>query len=188
MVADLVIVLALVFSSVIGYRNGLIRTLFKFGDKSRDYSREFNQDFKSEQDFADFYPFQPYQFELLQASLIELSRHNFFTGKFKSIGERSMLGILQDVVKSLGDEQVGRLATFDAMFEAFMAWQKNTAQPGMNSAAAVTYANAVEAAAAATNAAVPLLLLAECARRRCTAVRHLPASRQQLSRGEVSVK
>lgn len=89
-----------------------LRTLFKFGDKSRDYPG-----FKSEQDFADFYPFQPYQFELLQASLIELSRHNFFTGKFKSIGERSMLGILQDVVKSLGDEQVGRLATFDAMFD-----------------------------------------------------------------------
>ena len=89
-----------------------LRTLFKFGDKSRDYPG-----FKSEQDFADFYPFQPYQFELLQASLIELSRHNFFTGQFKSIGERSMLGILQDVVKGLGDEQVGRLATFDAMFD-----------------------------------------------------------------------
>ena len=89
-----------------------LRTLFKFGDKSRDYPG-----FKSEQDFADFYPFQPYQFELLQASLIELSRHNFFTGKFKSIGERSMLGILQDVIKGLGDEPVGRLATFDAMFD-----------------------------------------------------------------------
>jgi len=89
-----------------------LRTLFKFGDKSRDYPG-----FKSEEDFADFYPFQPYQFELLQASLIELSRHNFFTGKFKSIGERSMLGILQDVVKSLGDDPVGRLATFDAMFD-----------------------------------------------------------------------
>jgi hypothetical protein len=89
-----------------------LRTLFKFGDQSRDYPG-----FKSEEDFADFYPFHPYQFELLQASLIELSRHNFFTGKFKSIGERSMLGILQDVVKGLGDEQVGRLATFDAMFD-----------------------------------------------------------------------
>ena len=30
MVADLVIITALVFSTVIGYRNGLIRTLFKF--------------------------------------------------------------------------------------------------------------------------------------------------------------
>jgi hypothetical protein len=90
-----------------------LRTLFKFGDKSRDY----NQEFQGADHFADFYPFHPYQFELLQASLIELSRHNFFTGKFKSIGERSMLGILQDVVKSLGDEQVGRFATFDAMFD-----------------------------------------------------------------------
>jgi hypothetical protein len=90
-----------------------LRTLFKFGDKSRDY----NQEFQGADHFADFYPFHPYQFELLQASLIELSRHNFFTGKFKSIGERSMLGILQDVVKSLGDEPVGRFATFDAMFD-----------------------------------------------------------------------
>ena len=30
MVADLVIIVALIFSTIIGYRNGLIRTLFKF--------------------------------------------------------------------------------------------------------------------------------------------------------------
>lgn len=40
-------------------------------------------------------------------------------------------------------------STFDAMFEAFMAWMKNNAQPGMNGAASVTYANAVEATTAA---------------------------------------
>lgn len=36
-------------------------------------------------------------------------------------------------------------ATFDAMFEAFLAWQKNTLQPGANALAAATYTNAVAA-------------------------------------------
>ena len=89
-----------------------LKTLFQFGDSSRTY-----RTFKSEEDFCGFYPFHPYQFELLQASLISLSKHNFFTGRQRSIGERSMLGILQDVVKSIAAEPIGRLATFDRMFE-----------------------------------------------------------------------
>lgn len=89
-----------------------LKTLFQFGDGSRSY-----RGFKSDDDFAAFYPFHPCHFELLQESLIALSKHNFFTGKHRSIGERSMLGILQDVAKALGDQPVGRLATFDAMFE-----------------------------------------------------------------------
>ena len=89
-----------------------IKTLFQFGDGSRTY-----RGFKSDDDFAAFYPFQPCHFELLQESLIVLSKHNFFTGKHRSIGERSMLGILQDVVKGIAGQQVGRLATFDRMFE-----------------------------------------------------------------------
>jgi len=89
-----------------------LKTLFQFSDGSRTY-----RGFKNEEDFCGFYPFHPYQFELLQASLIVLSKHNFFTGRQRSIGERSMLGILQDVVKSIAGEPVGRLATFDRMFE-----------------------------------------------------------------------
>ena len=89
-----------------------LKTLFQFGDGSRTY-----RPFKNEEDFCAFYPFHPYQFELLQASLIALSKHNFFTGRQRSIGERSMLGILQDVVKSIAAEPIGRLATFDRMFE-----------------------------------------------------------------------
>lgn len=89
-----------------------LKTLFKFGDDSRDY-----RGFADEDDFCAFYPFHPYQFELLQAALITLSKHNFFTGKAKSIGERSMLGILQDVAKSIAKAPIGQLATFDAMFE-----------------------------------------------------------------------
>lgn len=89
-----------------------LKTLFQFTDGSRTY-----RGFKDDADFCNFYPFHPYQFELLQAALIALSKHNFFTGRQRSIGERSMLGILQDVVKSIAGEPVGRLATFERMFE-----------------------------------------------------------------------
>jgi len=89
-----------------------MKTLFQFGDGTRSY-----QGFRDEADFCAFYPFHPYQFELLQDALIVLSRHNFFTGKQKSIGERSMLGILQDVLKGIADESVGHLATFDCVFD-----------------------------------------------------------------------
>jgi hypothetical protein len=56
-----------------------LKTLFQFGDGSRTY-----RPFKTEEDFCAFYPFHPYQFELLQASLIALSKHNFFTGRQRS--------------------------------------------------------------------------------------------------------
>lgn len=89
-----------------------LKTIIQFGDGSRNYVS-----FKDADDFASYYPFLPYQFDLLQASLIALSQHNFFTGRQRSIGERSMLGILQDVVKSIANDPVGRLASFDGMFE-----------------------------------------------------------------------
>lgn len=89
-----------------------LKTLTKFGDGSRNYVT-----FKDAAEFTAYYPFLPYQFELLQASLIALSQHNFFTGRQRSIGERSMLGILHDVLKSVSGDTLGRLASFDAMFE-----------------------------------------------------------------------
>ena len=104
-----------------------LKTIFQFSDGSRTY-----RGFKDDQEFCAFYPFHPYQFELLQASLIALSKHNFFTGRQRSIGERSMLGILQDVVKDIAGEPVGRLATFDRLFEgirnALRADLQNTIQ------------------------------------------------------------
>jgi len=101
-----------VLSALYTVEKNNLKTLFQFSDGSRTYLG-----FKDDADFCNFYPFHPYQFELLQASLIVLSKHNFFTGRQRSIGERSMLGILQDVVKSIAGEPIGRFATFDRMFE-----------------------------------------------------------------------
>jgi hypothetical protein len=106
-----------------------LKTLFKFGDESRDY-----RGFADEEDFCAFYPFHPYQFELLQGALITLSKHNFFTGKAKSIGERSMLGILQDVGKGIAKAPIGQLATFDTMFEGLRGALRGDLQTAIQTA------------------------------------------------------
>ncbi len=87
-----------------------IRTLFDFGE-GRKY-----QLIRSEIDFAKSHPFMPYQYELFQQAMSGLARHGAFTSRHTSVGERSMLGVFQDVLKEIADEQVGHLATFDRMF------------------------------------------------------------------------
>ena len=57
-----------------------------------------------------------------------LSDHNMFEGKNSSVGERSMLGVVQEVAKRIGAEQVGYLATFDQMFAGISAALKSAAQ------------------------------------------------------------
>lgn len=89
-----------------------LRTLFQFGDGSRNFSG-----FKDETDFCATYPFHPYQFDLFQSCILALSRHNAFTGRYMAIGERSMLGVFQEVAKSIKSLEIGHLATFDMMFE-----------------------------------------------------------------------
>jgi hypothetical protein len=47
--------------------------------------------------FIHSYPFMPYQYPLFQMAIQELSRHNAFEGRHSSVGERSMLGVFQEV-------------------------------------------------------------------------------------------
>lgn len=89
-----------------------LRTLFTFGDGSRDYPV-----YKNGGDFSDYAPFHLYQFDLFQESIEQLSKHDAFTGKHASTGERSMLSVFQEVAKAIADLPVGTFATFDLMFE-----------------------------------------------------------------------
>ncbi|MAT45245.1 MAG: hypothetical protein CL609_23195 [Anaerolineaceae bacterium] len=86
-------------------------TLFDFSG-GRSY-----RNFRHEDHFISLYPFVPYQFDLFQQVLTSLSAHNAFTGRYTAIGERSMLGVFQDVVVTLKEENPGVLATFDRMYE-----------------------------------------------------------------------
>ena len=94
-------------------------TLFDFSDGATLY-----RNFRSQQHFIDCYPFIPYQFALFQTSVETLSQHNAFEGKHSSVGERSMLGVFQQVATNISEKDVGELAPFDLMFEGIRATVK----------------------------------------------------------------
>jgi hypothetical protein len=68
-------------------------------------------------DFGNKFPFVPYQFDLFQQCRRSLSTHNAFQGQHASVGERSMLGVFQQVIKKIGDKDDQALVSFDMMFE-----------------------------------------------------------------------
>lgn len=99
------------------------KTLFDFVDGAKTY-----RNYTDEAHFAGTYPFVSYQFPLFQAAIESISDHNVFEGRNSSVGERSMLGVVQQVAKDVGDVEIGRLATFDHMFAGIRASLKSAAQ------------------------------------------------------------
>lgn len=100
-----------------------LRTLFDFGDNSFKF-----KNFSGKEQFIASYPFPNYQYDLFQRAIMGLSQHNAFEGKHSSVGERSMLGVFQEVVKKLANTPVGGLATFDLMFEGIRTALKSSVQ------------------------------------------------------------
>ena len=99
------------------------KTIFDFVDGAKTY-----RNYVDGGRFISTYPFVTYQIPLFQAAIEGLSDHNMFEGKNSSVGERSMLGVVQEVAKRIGAEQVGYLATFDQMFAGISAALKSAAQ------------------------------------------------------------
>ena len=99
------------------------RTLFDFSDGSQTY-----RNYEDAEHFAQTYPFVPYQIYLFQQSIQNLSTHNAFEGRHSSVGERSMLGVFQQVAIQIGTKEVGQLATFDLMFEGIRTSLKTNIQ------------------------------------------------------------
>ena len=99
------------------------KTLFDFADGSQSY-----RNFQDRDHFIHSYPFIPYQFALFQAAIANLSQHNAFEGKHSSVGERSMLGVFQQVAIQIGSHEIGQLATFDQMFEGIRTALKTNIQ------------------------------------------------------------
>jgi len=99
------------------------KTLFDFADGSQTY-----RNFQDRDHFIHSYPFIPYQFALFQSAIQNLSQHNAFEGKHSSVGERSMLGVFQQVAIQIGEHEIGQLATFDLMFEGIRTALKSQIQ------------------------------------------------------------
>ena len=99
------------------------KTLFDFADGSATY-----RNYRDNEHFIQCYPFVPYQFTLFQSVIQNLSTHNAFEGKHSSVGERSMLGVFQQVAIAIKGHKLGELATFDLMFEGIRTALKTATQ------------------------------------------------------------
>lgn len=104
------------------YQNDM-RTLFSFSDNSVQL-----KGYRDREHFIASYPFHPYQYELFQLAIKELSDHNAFEGRHASVGERSMLGVFQQVAKTIKDLDLGAVAPFDLMYEGIRSALKASVQ------------------------------------------------------------
>ncbi|QNI70728.1 BREX system P-loop protein BrxC [Cyanobium sp. NS01] len=87
-------------------------TLFRFGDNSIHL-----KGWSDCQSFCGLYPFHPYQLSLFQQAIQSLASHNVFEGRNMAVGERSMLSVFQEVAKAIKELPVGRLASFDQLYD-----------------------------------------------------------------------
>lgn len=104
------------------------KTLFDFVE-GRHYPN-----YRDEAHFVGTYPLVTYQFPLFQSAIEGISDHNIFEGRNSSVGERSMLGVVQQVATELADKPLGTLASFDQMFEGIRASLKSANQRAINDA------------------------------------------------------
>ena len=100
------------FSKLYADESANLKTLLTFSEIGMQFRM-----YKDEDDFVNKYPFVPYQFDLFQQCIKSLSRHNAFQGKHQSVGERSMLGVFQEVLKGIQNFKSGDLVSFDNMFQ-----------------------------------------------------------------------
>jgi hypothetical protein len=73
--------------------------------------------YRDEDDFINKYPFVSYQFDLFQQCIKALSNHNAFQGKHASVGERSMLGVFQDVIQIIEAKDEKAVVSYDLLYE-----------------------------------------------------------------------
>lgn len=77
--------------------------------------------YENERDFAETYPFIPYQFNLLQ-KVFQGIRGNAASEKHMSEGERSLLGSFQETAVQFMDAEVGMLVPFSAFYKTIEAF------------------------------------------------------------------
>lgn len=99
-------------SSLYAKHQNSLKSIIHFTDRGIQY-----KNYSNETDFINTYPFVPYQLDLFQRCIKGLSSNEIFQGRHASIGERSMLNVVQKVAKEIATREVGTLATFDYFFD-----------------------------------------------------------------------
>ena len=69
------------------------------------------------EDFAEVYPFVPYQFNLLASVLTSIRTHGA-SGKHLSEGERSMLALFKESAMQLMNDEIGAIVPFHKFYDA----------------------------------------------------------------------
>ena len=73
--------------------------------------------YANENDFAEVYPFVPYQFNLLSNVLTSIRTHGA-SGKHLSGGERSMLALFKESAVNVMNEEMGNIVPFHRFYDA----------------------------------------------------------------------
>ncbi|WP_338207901.1 BREX system P-loop protein BrxC [Lactiplantibacillus paraxiangfangensis] len=108
-----------VLSNIYDNSQHAIKNLFSFeGEIER-------KQYESPQNFADVYPFVPYQYNLLQDTLTAI-RQNGSDGKHLANGERSMLAIFQESAQRLENRDINALVPFSIFYEGLNQFLDHT--------------------------------------------------------------
>lgn len=92
-------------------KSAILKNLISFRESTADL-----RGYDNEQEFADVYPFVPYQFKLLQNVFEQVRKHGS-SGKHLSEGERSMLSAFKEAGLRFKDEEEGTLIPFHAFYD-----------------------------------------------------------------------
>ncbi|MDP9739385.1 UNVERIFIED_ORG: ElaB/YqjD/DUF883 family membrane-anchored ribosome-binding protein [Bacillus sp. B2I3] len=92
-------------------KSAILKNLISFKESTADL-----RGYDNEQEFADVYPFIPYQFKLLQNVFEQVRKHGS-SGKHLSEGERSMLSAFKEAGLRYKDEEEGAVIPFYAFYD-----------------------------------------------------------------------
>ena len=105
----------------------IIRNLLTF--KRATYQKVY----EDSNDFAETYPFIPYQFKLLQDVFTDIRKHGY-AGKHLSSGERSLLGAFQETAKRFGNSEVGTIIPFYSFYDTIEQFLEHQVKIVINTA------------------------------------------------------
>ncbi|MBU8697659.1 BREX system P-loop protein BrxC [Bacillus pumilus] len=92
-------------------KSAILKNLISFKESTADL-----RGYDNEQEFADVYPFIPYQFKLLQNVFEQVRKHGS-SGKHLSEGERSMLSAFKEAGLRYKDAEEGAVIPFYAFYD-----------------------------------------------------------------------
>ena len=115
-------------------KNTIIKNLIVFNDGIE------KKLYASADDFAEVYPFVPYQFNLLASTLTSIRRHGA-SGKHLSEGERSMLALFKESAVQLMNKETGVLVPFYKFYDALSNFLDSSHSVVITRAYTSTYIN-----------------------------------------------